>query len=101
MTMKNDGWPEPLDLVALSKKQPSLPAKGFHFETVNGRLWVTLTWGGYEYDIEMDRIPTPQALLGWLAHLGEKGWAGMTAEQVSNFVRVVSRRKGWKIEPLP
>ena len=28
----------------------------------------------YEYPIDLDRIDTPQKVLGWLMHLGEKDW---------------------------
>ena len=72
-------------------------ARRFYFSHVGGRDWVTVLWGGYEYDIEMDRIPDPMALLQWVAHLGQKTWPGMTAQEISAFIERICERKGWTL----
>lgn len=69
----------------------------FFFDTVGGKDWVTLKWGGYEYDIAMDRFPTPMALLQWLVHLGEKGWKGMTGDEVQAFIKAICQHRGWNL----
>lgn len=47
------------------------------------------------YDFELSRIPTQSALLGWIHHLGGKGW--FTGSHATEFIDVVSAKKGWKI----
>lgn len=89
---KQPGW-KALDFT----KPPVEKKRLFYFDRVDGKEWVTVKWGGYDYDIELDRIPDPLALLQWLAHLGEKEWKGMTPDEISAFIQEVARRKGWEL----
>ncbi len=92
---KEPYWPEPLDFSDIKNWKPK--EANFYFDTVGGKDWVTLKWGGYEYDIAMDRFPTPMALLQWLTHLGEKEWEGMTSFEVQAFIKAICDRKGWDL----
>jgi hypothetical protein len=94
---KTGRWPAPLDLKALAAQAPSARSGKFYFECINGEELVTVQWGGYDYWIEMHRIPSPLALLQWIAHWGAKGWKGMTSDEISAFVEAVCERKGWKL----
>ena len=49
----------------------------------------------YCYEIGLERIPTPMALLHWSHHLCEKTW--MPKEFIREFMRRVSAIKGWDI----
>ena len=69
----------------------------FYFETLNGKEWLTIKWGGYEYDIEMNRIETPLDLLSWLHHFCEKSWSGMTFWQFRLLIESVAEKRGWKL----
>ena len=92
MTAKTE-WPKSIDLT----KPYVEPKRKFSFETVNGVDWVTVRWGGYDYDIQMSRIPDMPALLQWVAHMSEKGWEDMTPQEISAFIQEVCRRKGWDL----
>lgn len=59
--------------------------------------YITLNWL-YPYDIALDRIPDPLALLRWTAHLAEKTW--MNSHRLSLFIEAVAARKGWKLHGL-
>ena len=50
--------------------------------------WLTITWGGYEYEIELGRIDSAEKLLGWLVHLEEKSW--VPKERLILFLKVVA-----------
>lgn len=89
---------KPLDLTA---PPPPTPPHAFHFEIVEGREWVTVRWGGWDYDIALDGVATPLALLHWVAHLAGKGWAGMTSEEIGAFIETVCERKGWNLWSEP
>lgn len=54
-------------------------------------------WGGYEYAVDLDRITSPLALLGWVAHLGEKKWELSSSSQIARFVTSVCNRRGWDL----
>lgn len=60
------------------------------------KQWLTLRWGGYDYDIEMRRIPTPLALLEWLHQVLGKSWEFDTWE-VAEMIREVCAIKGWDL----
>ena len=70
------------------------PDNGFSFDA-NG--WLTITWGGYDYDLKEKRLDSPLKLLSWINHIGEKGWEGTTPERISALIEVVSRRNGWNL----
>lgn len=52
-------------------------------------------WGGYCYFIEDDRIATQSELLGWIEHLGEKTWEGLTPIRIARLIRAVRKHHGW------
>lgn len=56
---------------------------------------VTVRWGGYDYDIRMDRIKSPIHIIHWLNQLLDKDWEGTTPEGVQSFINTVCRAKGW------
>ena len=56
--------------------------------------YLILTWGGYEYDIEWDRIDSPGKLLGWIHHLCEKNW--MDTYRMFLLIEHVGRHCGFK-----
>ncbi len=58
--------------------------------------WLVIRWGGYDYGIEMGRIGSPAALLGWLEHVLRKAWH-FDAEHVARLIASVAHRKGWDI----
>lgn len=57
--------------------------------------WVTLWWGGHDYNIASHRIDTPEKLLGWLRHICEKTWSGTTPERIANLIAELSDRHSW------
>lgn len=57
--------------------------------------YVLLTWNGAAYDIALDRISTPEQLLGWVFHLAGKTW--MDINKIRYFVGVIADRNGWEI----
>jgi hypothetical protein len=59
--------------------------------------YIDVYWGGYEYSIALDRIPTPLSLLEWVHHMSEKGWDETTPERISRFIAIVCTIKGWKL----
>lgn len=59
------------------------------------RTHLTLPWGGYDYEIELRRIDTPETALAFIAHISEKRWEGMTAEKIGCLVRALCTRFGW------
>lgn len=58
--------------------------------------YLTLRWGGYDYDIALDRIKTPQDVMWWLHHLGSKDWPGMTPHRVSKMIELLATHYGWE-----
>jgi len=78
--------------------KPDVRDKGFTLDA--DRKWLTIKWGGYDYEIEMSRITTPAQLLGWVSHLGKKEWAGCDPWKIARLVEVVAREKGWNIHGL-
>ena len=42
-----------------------------------------------EYDIEINRIDTPQAAFHWLCHMTEKNW--FTPQMTYDFIKVIKR----------
>ena len=53
-------------------------------------------WGGYDYKIELDKIATPEATLGWVQQMGEKTWPLMTPERIVAFISIIANHFGWK-----
>lgn len=45
------------------------------------------------YQIDLDRVPTPLALLNWIHHLSEKNWISTT--HVHDLIDEICRIKGW------
>lgn len=60
--------------------------------------YVTLKYSGYDYDIALSCIGTPERLLGWTLHLLNKSW--FPSDGVPFFVKVVYNAKGWDISSM-
>ena len=75
-----------------------LPPRLFDFDADGN--WVNIHWGGYCYEIEMSCIKTPEQLLGWVHHLGQKSWKDTTPERMSAFIQAICKRRGWNIYGL-
>ena len=56
--------------------------------------YVEISWGGYAYDISLDRIKDWAALTDWMLHLCSKGW--ITPHRLQLFAEVVIKEKGWR-----
>jgi len=54
-----------------------------------------ITWGGYEYWINKERLDTPFKLLGWVRHLCEKRW--MDNEKIEFLIEIVAQKNGWDV----
>ncbi len=50
------------------------------------------------YEVDLDRIRSPEKFLGWIDHLSQKSW--MTTDLLGQVVVLVARKKGWKIHPF-
>lgn len=61
--------------------------------TRDGFPSIDLTWGGYLYEITLDRLNTYEKVLGWVVHLSEKVW--MTPNRIRVFVRRCEQANGW------
>jgi hypothetical protein len=95
-----------IDLMAKSEAAKIGPPKPAHlrphrFETItenDGTTtdWLVVRWGGYDYSIEMSRIGSPAALLGWLNHMLRKNW-DFDPLNVVKLIGAVANRKGWDI----
>jgi hypothetical protein len=68
---------------------------GFEIDEAAGT--VDIYWPQYCYWIHLSRIATPEALLGWVHHLGEKNWPHMTPQRIARLVEVIAVRNGWSI----
>lgn len=69
---------------------------GFYFETIDGNEWLTIQWGGYDYDIELSRICSPREMCSWLHHICGKNWP-IKPWQLSELLEQVFSRKGWSL----
>jgi hypothetical protein len=56
---------------------------------------LALRFGGYDYNIPLERIETERDLLAWVRHLSFKHWA--TAERLRLFMDAVSTIKEFEI----
>ena len=54
---------------------------------------VDLLYGGYPYEITLDRIKTPQHVLAWVHHLSEKTW--MTPNRIAIFIERCAKANRW------
>jgi len=59
--------------------------------------WLTLKFGGYDYDIELSRITTHMDLLSWIHHICGKTWAGLDPFQIYYLIEAVSKKRGWNL----
>lgn len=62
---------------------------------VEGDAIILRVRGGGEYPVHFSRCSTPEALLGWVYHLGEKNW--MTASLMRRFVFHASKHHGFEL----
>ena len=56
---------------------------------------ITLRWGGCDYFIDWHRLRTKNDILKWICHFGSKIWRDMTPSNISAFIHVVYRKRGW------
>lgn len=56
---------------------------------------VHIYWGGYDYDVGLDEIPSPLRLLGLVMHITDKAWPLMNADRVGALISLVCEAKGW------
>ena len=47
----------------------------------------------YPYEVDLDRLPTPAHLIGWVRHLSKKTW--MSTDLIAEFIDRVCQTKGW------
>jgi hypothetical protein len=73
-------------------KADRLLAKMFVHNKRNKSLVVCVT---YPYEITLDRIPDPMALLRWVEHLTSKRW--MPSDLLGEFIKAVCKIKGWNL----
>jgi hypothetical protein len=59
------------------------------------RNFVTIKFGGHDYDIELSRIKNQAELLGWVHHLCGKTW--MNGHRIILFIDAINKAKGWKV----
>ena len=57
--------------------------------------YLLIYWGGYEYDIALERIKTPLHLLGIISHISQKTWELTTPERIADLIDLVCHEKGW------
>lgn len=77
----------------LEKFRERMDATFEHDEKL-GHITIKVPYG-HDYDIELSRIPDPEALLHWVEHLTGKDW--MPSELVREFIRRVCSIKGWNL----
>ena len=58
--------------------------------------WLSIYWGGYEYQYETSRLRTPEDLLWLVLHLSQKDWPDMTGTRVGLLIGAVSHLKEWQ-----
>lgn len=56
-------------------------------------------WGGYDYEVDLDRIETPLDVIRSLHHLSGKNWPLMTTSQLGALGRKLCEVKGWPLFP--
>ncbi len=88
---------EGLNTGSLADVKPRKPAVKITRDSVIIRTEWHKEWGGC-YDFALDRIDTPEKLLGWVHHLcGKKWFDPLTARE---FVEKISDHFGWDIDNL-
>lgn len=68
------------------------PSSIFHpegFEVDRQLGAVALWWGGYEYEIDLDRVQDVRDVLDWLLHLTTKKWGGMTPSRLHHLLSLL------------
>ena len=56
------------------------------------RVW----WGGYGYEVDLDRIDSPSELLQWVRHLSGKTWENTTPQRIHGFINAAIELKKFK-----
>jgi hypothetical protein len=80
-----------LDRLVVEERDPGFEIDGDY---------LTIRWGGYDYDINLGRIDTPEKAARWVIHLGEKStraWPGMTPRRISILLGTLDSHFGWKL----
>lgn len=57
---------------------------------------ITVYWGGYAYDIDLERISNQQDAMSVVSHVARKGWKHATAKRVALLIDEIMRAKGWR-----
>jgi hypothetical protein len=68
--------------------------QGFEIHEDGG---VTFHWGRGDYYLKPQQLNTPEKCLGFVAHLGKKGWQGMTPHRLATFAERMAKFHGWDI----
>lgn len=64
--------------------------------TVTKTSFILVGLFNHPYEIEKDRINTPEKALGWIAHLSEKVW--VTNEHIRQLILALGKIKGMSID---
>ena len=54
-------------------------------------------WGGYDYEVDYERITRPEHIIGVMRHLSDKSWELMTTRRLTLLAESIARRRGWDI----
>ena len=73
----------PGEAIQVADALRSAPPSRVH-RTESEILFDTGTGHQHQYAIELERLDTPEKVLHWVAHVGQKRWA--TAKMLSDFV---------------
>lgn len=57
--------------------------------------YVTIYWGGYAYDIALDRMNTPEKVLQWVLLLSGKAWEHTTPKRIALLIQTVAGATGF------
>ena len=58
--------------------------------------YLTLTWGGGHYDLDISDVTRPEDLLWKILHISRKTWPGMTPARIGALISIVAHKRGWQ-----
>lgn len=62
---------------------------------------ITIYWGNYAYDLDLEPMSDPVLAISAIAHVAQKRWRHSTPRRVSYLIGEVMRVKGWsEFEPM-
>lgn len=56
---------------------------------------ITVYWGGYAYDVDLERVTNQQDAMSVVSHVARKNWKYATAKRVAFLIDEIMRVKGW------